>query len=222
MKKCFNEILVALKQKLNNARVQKAYSCDLEDLSFTRPNVTISLCSENSLGKSLQFEVDIFVLKSQGMKVAEQVFLDMCNIIEDCGVAIEKISRGTILSDDELGMIMVPCLITVNNEMGIINNVEFTLNGGKHHAEKMEITVSRTKKELYSFGEDIPFDILPQKTSYQINLKGVDVESITDSQNFTFVPEDESGYAYFGCEWIKYSIAKKEITLVSSDRRKIK
>lgn len=222
MNKNFESIFMALKENVKGVGVQKAYTCVVENLDFSEPKVTIEMCADNLLVDLLQIEVDIFILKSMGMKGAEQVFLKISDEIQKSGFAIEKISRGAVLSDDEIGMIMVPCIITVKTAETSLNNINFTVNGIKSRAEKMEITVSRLNKELYSFGEDVPFDVLPQKTNYQIKLKGVEVNNISELKNFSFIPEDESGYAYFGCEWVKYSVSKKEISLISSDRRKLK
>ncbi len=216
-----DKILEGLKENSAEVHWQKAYDSYANWRSMRDINITLEILQESE-EKDAALQVDFFLPVQEAMKNAEALFLQICRSVEEEGLAVSKIARGSVLRDDDLGLIMVPAVITLQSGAQKAENVTaFTINGIKGTAEKISITATKTQTEYISFGETEPFETGDEKLEYSITLKGVEGDEWEKLKDFTFIPQDNSGTGYFHCEWSRYSLTVHEFILISRDRRQV-
>ncbi|WP_099204671.1 hypothetical protein [Scatolibacter rhodanostii] len=218
-----DEMIALFQNKIEEVAFHKAYEYQLENLSVRQINVSLKLLNNQHPKEQneVNIESNFFVPQDLKTEYVQDVFSKMCKVLEEYGWSILKVSKGKVLLDEDLGLSLFPCTISVQQKQTEEKKSYFWLQNIRCEADSIQISAVRSQKEFTAFGENIPFGTSKEKVIYSVTFKGFDGLAFEEYSDFVFIPDDESGFGYFGCSWSKYSLTDHEFTLISADRRKL-
>lgn len=209
------EVLTLFQQNLTGVHFQKAHDY-AEYSSVKQIGITMEEAGADAQlsGEEHLLVCHIFLPAEKGLVCAEKLVRDMCALLQDNGMEIARLTKSAVQTDEELGLMVIPCAVTVRR----LSCVKITLNGRAFRARAVRESVSYTSQEITAAGETEPFAVR-QRPRYTVTLNGFDAEALGNLRQFTVRIGGDSPAVYLRCEWTRYAPEKQEFVFVSPERR---